>query len=109
MRIASPSELVDNEIPVSKNADEYRTNIKVFINVIQKDLSTKMKRNRGEHHKTYITRLFKHLPNVSAKYHNQITTYQGFFVLQNAHRERLRKLFYKQNIYSLKQLNKILN
>jgi len=86
--------------------------MKNTINTFQPKLSGVLKRKPKEHYKAYIHRLFLNknkIKNLSS-FRNEIADYEGYFVLQNAHKERLHRLFKKQSPkYSFKRFEKILN
>ena len=92
------------------NETIYFEELKNTVDMYQTKLAAGLKRKPKERYKSYVHRIFLKKENIRNQYFkNKIINFEGFFVLQNAHKQRMISLQKKFPEYSLKNIKKIIN
>jgi len=92
------------------NVTMYFEELKNFLDMYQPTLPAKLKRKINERYKTYVHRIFLEKENITDHvFRNKVINFEGFFVLQNAHKQRMRSLRKRFPTYSLKNIERLIN
>ena len=114
MKIKIPESNAQNKNISNSNKSLYNQNIfldsmKNYLNSIQNTLNMSLKRRTKEHYKSYVHRLYAQHHRLETNVAHKISTYEGHFVLQNAHKVRMKKMQKKFPQLSLKNIKKMIN